>query len=254
MEGETDEPGSPKFEIITPKGRSNSSRGYTGPGIATYVVDEEGSTEKFAGEYIGGIRHGPGEYQFSDGSLFKGSYENNKKSGLGDATYKKREVNEDGMVTSTILDGVNSAPRREAHETGEAKYFGHFVEGARQTQGCMVYPNGDVYQGEWFAGQKHGEGSYRFSADGSVLSGHWVAGSLKRGRWILPTGAVFVGEFELNKPTGKGAWILPGGSQRREASSQGGSEEVAAEEEEGSGKYEIEQMQMRCICCVATRE
>lgn len=67
--------------------------------------------------------------------------------------------------------------------------------------------------GEWLAGQKHGEGSYRFSADGSVLSGHWVAGFLKRGRWLLPTGAVYVGEFELNKPSGRGAWVLPGGSQ-----------------------------------------
>lgn len=198
MEGEGDEPGSPKFEIITPQGRSRSSRGYSGPGIATYVVDEEGNKESFAGEYVGGIRHGPGEYQFSDGSHFKGSYENNKKSGLGDATYKKREINEE--------DG-------EPRVTGEARYLGHFVEGQRQAHGCMVYHNGDVYQGEWYAGQKHGEGSYRFSADGSVLSGQWAAGSLKRGRWLLPTGAVYVGEFELNKPTGKGAWILPDGNQ-----------------------------------------
>ncbi|CDJ50019.1 hypothetical protein, conserved [Eimeria brunetti] len=295
MDLESDEQGTPKFGIITPEGRSRSSRGYTGPGIATYVVDEEGNTENFAGEYVGGIRHGAGEYLFSDGSQFNGSYENNKKSGLGDATYKTREVTEeDGNTLVTFPEGDNIAKEDEQHVfcckqrhaahclvvpngmpgtlpafltgephvTGEAKYLGHFVEGARQTQGCMVYRNGDVYEGEWLAGQKHGEGSYRFSADGSVLSGRWVAGSLKRGRWILPTGAAYVGEFELNKPSGKGAWVLPGGSQllveytqqRREASHQGGSEDVTAEEGDGNGKYEIEKMHMRCICSVATRE
>lgn len=34
-----------------------------------------------------------------------------------------------------------------------------------------------------------------------------------RGRWKLPTGAVFVGEFEFDKPKGEGVWILPGGRQ-----------------------------------------
>lgn len=70
-----------------------------------------------------------------------------------------------------------------------------------------------VQTGEWLGGQKHGEGSYHFRSDGSILSGLWVAGFLKRGRWILPTGAVYVGEFELNKPNGQGSWILPNGTQ-----------------------------------------
>lgn len=61
MDGESDGFGTPKFEFITPEGRQHSSRGYTGPGIATYLVDEEGTTETFAGEYVGGIRHGEGK-------------------------------------------------------------------------------------------------------------------------------------------------------------------------------------------------
>lgn len=37
-----------------------------------------------------------GEYQFADGSQFRGTYENNKKNGLGSATYVKRELTEEG--------------------------------------------------------------------------------------------------------------------------------------------------------------
>lgn len=37
-----------------------------------------------------------GEYQFADGSQFRGTYENNKKNGLGNATYVKRELTEEG--------------------------------------------------------------------------------------------------------------------------------------------------------------
>lgn len=50
-----------------------------------------------------------GEYQFSDGSQFKGRYENNKKSGLGDATYKKREISEEDGNVTTFSQEVNVA-------------------------------------------------------------------------------------------------------------------------------------------------
>ncbi|KAL8273688.1 hypothetical protein Esti_002400 [Eimeria stiedai] len=223
MSEEGEEPGQSKYEIITRDGRSHSSRGYTGPAITTYLIDEEGGTEHFRGEYASGIRQGRGkkywitlkqhrmfeerspynsstirEYEFVDGSKFLGNYENNKKNGVGDVTYIiKQRAGKDG----------------DSQPVGSARYLGHFVGGQRQSYGCMKYPNGDTYKGEWLAGKKHGKGSYHFFSDGSELSGFWVEGSLKRGRWILPTGATYVGEFALNKPTGQGSWLLPQGRQ-----------------------------------------
>lgn len=61
MDGELEEQDRPKFEIVTPAGRSRSSREYTGPGISTYVLEEDGGTERFFGEYAGGIRQGAGK-------------------------------------------------------------------------------------------------------------------------------------------------------------------------------------------------
>lgn len=50
-----------KYTIRTFNGVSNSSRGHTGPGIAEYEVDEEGTKETFCGEYYNGVRHGQGK-------------------------------------------------------------------------------------------------------------------------------------------------------------------------------------------------
>ncbi|XP_026192161.1 radial spoke head 1 homolog [Cyclospora cayetanensis] len=237
MNNESDEAASPKFEIITVKGRGSSSRGHTGSGIATYLIDEKGRTERFSGQYVSGIRQGAGEYRFADGSQFKGKYENNKKHGLGEALYKNGRDTGEG----------------EAGTSGDARYIGHFVGGQRQPYGTLIYSNGDVYEGEWFAGQKHGEGSYRFCSDGSILSGSWEAGWLKKGRWILPTGAVYIGEFVLNKPNGRGAWLIPSGNQTKKTSDQTGNEEGSADEE-GIAKYEIAKIDVQYICTVTTRE
>ncbi|OEH79402.1 hypothetical protein cyc_03243 [Cyclospora cayetanensis] len=186
-----------------------------------------------------------GEYRFADGSQFKGKYENNKKHGLGEALYKNGRDTGEG----------------EAGTSGDARYIGHFVGGQRQPYGTLIYSNGDVYEGEWFAGQKHGEGSYRFCSDGSILSGSWEAGWLKKGRWILPTGAVYIGEFVLNKPNGRGAWLIPSGNQvlveytqqTKKTSDQTGNEEGSADEE-GIAKYEIAKIDVQYICTVTTRE
>ena len=70
MEAESDEVARPRFEILTPTGRSRNSRGYTGPGTATYLIDEEGTTERFAGEYVGGIRQGAGKPLHSASGAF----------------------------------------------------------------------------------------------------------------------------------------------------------------------------------------
>lgn len=61
MDREGGEAGRHKFEFITVEGRGRSSRGHTGPGVATYLVDEDGNREKYSGEYLGGIRQGRGK-------------------------------------------------------------------------------------------------------------------------------------------------------------------------------------------------
>lgn len=65
----------------------------------------------------------------------------------------------------------------EPQVIGEAKYFGHFVEGQRQTHGCMVYHNGDVYQGTTRTGSQ---------------SAAWVQRASQRGAGQAPLASTLV--------------------------------------------------------------
>jgi len=37
----------------------------------------------------------------------------------------------------------------------------------------------------------------------------WVGGNFSKGRWVLPNGTFYEGEFNKNQPSGKGKWVFP---------------------------------------------
>ena len=76
----------------------------------------------------------------------------------------------------------------------------------------FVYPNKDIYSGNWLKGKKHGQGTYVFNATGMKYIGEWVENRFVKGRWTYPNGSYFEGEFQNNKPRGKGKWVLCNGN------------------------------------------
>lgn len=127
-------------------------------------------------------------------------------------------------------------PGEEEGTTVEkARYEGMFKDNLKHGVGAMIYPNKDVYAGEWFEnkmqgegsytysktqdvysgtwvdGKKQGKGRYEFTADRSVLVGHWEAGQLTTGKWELKGAAVYDGEFKLGKPFGPGQFTFESG-------------------------------------------
>lgn len=44
------------------------------------------------------------------------------------------------------------------------------------------------------------------------IEGEWNQGTCVKGRWVLPNGVYFEGDFANNKPVGKGKWICQGGN------------------------------------------
>ena len=113
-----------------------------------------------------------------------------------------------------------------------ARYTGNYKDGMRHGVGRFVYPNGDIYEGEFFENKMHGEGSYtykksgdiysgswvndkkngrgvyEFGADKSILQGEWVDGQITKGEWVLKGAAVFTGEFKLGRPFGEGKFVF----------------------------------------------
>ena len=45
------------------------------------------------------------------------------------------------------------------------------------------------------------------------LVGDWVDNKLSTGRWILPNGTYYEGEFTENKPNKQGVWYFKNGNQ-----------------------------------------
>ena len=44
--------------------------------------------------------------------------------------------------------------------------------------GIMMYMNGDIYDGNWQSGLRHGEGEYTFD-NGDIMSGYWLRGNCR---------------------------------------------------------------------------
>lgn len=55
----------------------------------------------------------------------------------------------------------------------------------------FVYPNKDIYSGNWLKGKKHGQGTYVFNATGMKYVGNWVENRFVSGKWTYPNGSYF---------------------------------------------------------------
>lgn len=120
----------------------------------------------------------------------------------------------------------------------KARFEGIYKDGARNGFGRMVYPNGDVYEGEWVDNKMHGEGTYtykksgdiysgswkdgiksgdgryEYGADSSMLVGSWYEGTIVGGNWELKGFGVYSGEFKLGRPFGEGKFVYDNGLQQ----------------------------------------
>jgi hypothetical protein len=117
----------------------------------------------------------------------------------------------------------------------KARYEGNYKDGLRSAVGRMVYPSGDVYEGEWLDNKMHGEGSYTYkktgdiysgswdgnkkqgkgryecAADSSVLCGTWVDGQITEGSWEWKDAGKYDGTFKLGRPIGAGRFEFVNG-------------------------------------------
>jgi hypothetical protein len=97
-------------------------------------------------------------------------------------------------------------------------YEGEYFKGQRQGQGTAHYgAPGEKYVGQWAAGQRHGQGRLEF-ANGDVYEGAWRRGRRHGAGVLLVKGgpAVFVGTFVADKRQGLGTlYLVSKGEERR---------------------------------------
>jgi len=117
----------------------------------------------------------------------------------------------------------------------KARFEGNYVDGLKTGFGRMVFPNKDIYEGEWLenkihgegtytykktgdiysgswvANKKNGEGRYEFGADSSILVGQWENGQIVKGTWELKKAGKYEGTFKLGKPIDQGTFSFASG-------------------------------------------
>lgn len=152
--------------------------------------------DMYEGEFVDNTATGLGKFQSADGNVFyEGMFENNlpegkgvrvtngkekyqgdfcqgKKNGLGE---QKQEgvYHYMGSFKNDTYDGEGEY----VYEDGTGRHYrGHWENGKYHGQGTYTFQNGDIYQGEYFHGQKHGHGKLTMNEKGVVYEGEWSVG------------------------------------------------------------------------------
>lgn len=105
-----------------------------GRGIFTWSADDDGSYERYEGEYKNDLRSGDGVYTYADGSRFEGSYLSDAKNGSGKMVFANGDV-----------------------------YEGDFVNDYRTGEGSYTWASGDKYVGEFYRNAITGYGTYTWT-------------------------------------------------------------------------------------------
>lgn len=90
-------------------------------------------------------------------------------------------------------------------------YFGEYNGNLREGKGTMKYPNGDLYQGQWLAGEKSGKGIFMWTKDKVQYRGEWLNNQMHGiGQMRFDDGVVFVGVWDNGVPKSMSEVIVPG--------------------------------------------
>ncbi len=101
---------------------------------------------------------------------------------------------------------VNGLAQGAGYARGRAEYQGEFRTGMKHGKGVKSWANGDRYEGEFVEDRKEGKGAYTFGRGpwvGERYEGGWVADRRQGyGVYSWPTGDVYRGPWEADRPTG----------------------------------------------------
>ncbi|KAM9710020.1 alsin-like isoform 2-T2 [Menidia menidia] len=178
----------------------------------TFTADERYKDAHYAGSWLAGRIHGRGTMKWPDGRMYTGNFKNGLEDGYGEC-----------LIPNKILNKPDS-------------YQGQWKEGKIHGFGKYKYASGEVYEGCFWDGQRHGYGMLSSGklakTSSSVFIGHWVQdkktgygvhdditrGEKYMGLWlddqrhgaavvVTQYGVYFEGTFRENKMAGPGLLV-----------------------------------------------
>lgn len=208
---------SEKIEVVT---RHVESLPVPRGGIYTGQVREDGQphghgTQQWSdgtiynGSWSSGAAHGRGKLAKSDGSGYEGNWIEGRKHGIG----FERLVDQ-SEYRGEFVDGQKHG-RGAFRWKGGASYSGEFCEDALQGEGVFLWGDGRSYRGQWVQSRMHGQGKFEWS-DGKSFEGKYESDK-KHGPGIFtwPDGSNCVGIWQNGKQHGIGTHVNCNGAARK---------------------------------------
>jgi len=166
-------------------------------------------------------RAGTARVTYVNGCIFEGTFDAEKvKQGKGKYIWMGPGADEDAepvqkaSYEGDYKDGLRTGVGKFVFPNGDV-YEGEFFENKIQGDGTYTYKGtGDIYSGGWVDGKKQGQGVYEFSKDSSMMSGTWEAGTLVTGSWIYKGAGQYDGGFKVGRPFGPGKFSFASGLEQ----------------------------------------
>lgn len=180
------------------------------------VDDYKLSDGYYSGAFFLESREGEGTCKFFDRSSYSGMWKNDKMNGKGTFTFPDgREYY--GVWSDNILISLKSYSwkdlgKYDGETRGTIEGYGHsewkkndWIDGMRHGNGKYIFPNGDVYEGNWENDKFQGEGKMLY-ANGDVYEGSWDKGYMSGiGKYMCKLDKwTYTGEMKYDHPEGIG--------------------------------------------------
>lgn len=123
--------------------------------------------EVYVGTWSAGIRQGRGKHWNGKGNLYIGEWRDNKRNGQGSYFFNLPEWRENQHTEFWLKENTEN-------------YTGEFVNDHFQGQGEYRWADGKRYVGGFFAGEKHGLGTFYYDITSTARQQVWEYGDFIR--------------------------------------------------------------------------
>ncbi|CAF3379397.1 unnamed protein product [Rotaria socialis] len=234
---------------------------FEGYGKATYV-----GGHSYTGDWSGGMMNGQGRYEWADGVVYSGTIVNNQIDGVGTYQWPDGSVYQGDVYrgrrhgTGIFRHGkslltyegewrmghIHGKGTLQFGREGQNYYTGDFIMNIPFGKGRRQYASGNLYEGMWVNGKRHGYGVFSWSNGNGEYLGQWENGvqnghgvhiwyiiraeesqyALRNyyegnfldgrrngyGTFYYSSGTKYIGEWKADQKHGKGKVILRNGT------------------------------------------
>ena len=185
--------------------------------VTDKAIEKDGTeVGLYTGTVVAGKPSGEGRMEYTDGSVYDGSWEKGQREGWGTITFSENDSNNRVSYTGSWKDDQREGQGTMTWQNGNV-YEGEWLDNVREGQGTMTWQNGDVYEGEWKNDVREGQGTVTFSENDSSnrvsYTGSWKDDQWEgQGTMTWQNGDVYEGEWKDGAPEGNGTYYWSSGN------------------------------------------